>query len=157
MCYEQAVTNYIYCDRQISCKSSIIERKIIMNKVILSGRLTADPYTNIVGETSVTTFTVAVRRNYKNKNGEYESDFIRCEAWGKTGKTIEEYFTKGSAIELIGSWLTGNYEKDGNLVFTNIMLVESFSFALTTKSLENNQQTHNSRQSFSTKQSYKRR
>ncbi len=128
-----------------------------MNKVILSGRLTADPCTNIVGETSVTTFTVAVRRNYKNKDGEYESDFIRCEAWGKTGKTIEEYFTKGSAIELIGSWLTGNYEKDGNLVFTNIMLVESFSFALTTKSLENNQQTHNSRQSFSTKQSYKRR
>lgn len=128
-----------------------------MNKVILSGRLTADPYTNDVGETTVTTFTVAVRRNYKNKDGEYESDFIRCEAWGKTGKTIEEYFTKGSAIELIGSWLTGNYEKDGNLVFTNTMLIESFSFALTTKSLENNQQTHNSRQSFSTKQSYKRR
>ena len=128
-----------------------------MNKVILSGRLTADPYTNVVGETTVTTFTVAVRRNYKNRDGEYDSDFIRCEAWGKTGKTIEEYFTKGSAIELIGSWLTGNYEKDGNLVFTNIMLVESFSFALTTKSLENNQQTHNSKQSFSTKQSYKRR
>lgn len=127
-----------------------------MNKVILSGRLTADPYTNIVGETSVTTFTVAVRRNYKNKDGEYESDFIRCEAWGKAGTTIEEYFTKGSAIELIGSWLTGNYEKDGNLVFTNIMLVESFSFALTTKTMENNQ-THNSKHSFSTKQSYKRR
>lgn len=126
-----------------------------MNKVILSGRLTADPYTNIVGETSVTTFTVAVRRNYKNKDGEYESDFIRCEAWGKTGATIEEYFTKGSAIELIGSWLTGNYEKDGNLVFTNIMLIESFSFALTTKSVEN--QTHNSRQSFSSKQTYKRK
>lgn len=131
-----------------------------MNKVILSGRLTADPYTNFVGETSetsVTTFTVAVRRNYKNKDGKYESDFIRCEAWGKTGKTIEEYFTKGSAIELIGTWVTGNYEKDGNLVFTNTMLIESFSFALTTKSLENNQQTHNSGQSFSAKQSYKRR
>lgn len=127
-----------------------------MNKVILSGRLTADPYTNIVGETSVTTFTVAVRRNYKNKDGEYDSDFIRCEAWGKTGKTIEEYFTKGSAIELIGSWLTGSYEKDGNLVFTNTMLIESFSFALTTKSAENNQ-THNNRQSFSTRQSNKRR
>lgn len=128
-----------------------------MNKVILSGRLAADPHTNIVGETSVTTFTVAVRRNYKNKDEEYKSDFIRCEAWGKAGQAIEEYFTKGSAIELVGSWITGNYENDGNLVFTNTMLIESFSFALTTKSLENNQQTHNSRQSSSTKQSYKHR
>lgn len=126
-----------------------------MNKVILSGRLTADPDTRIIGETSVTTFTLAVRRNYKNKDGEYDSDFIRCEAWGKTGKTIEEYFTKGSAIELIGSWLTGSYEKDGNLVFTNTMLIESFSFALTTKSIEN--QTHNNRQSINTNHSYKRR
>ena len=126
-----------------------------MNKVILSGRLAADPDTKIINKTSVTTFTVAVRRNYKNKDGEYESDFIRCEAWGKTGKTIEEYFTKGSAIELIGSWITGNYEKDGNLVFTNTMLIESFSFALTTKSVEN--QTYNSRQSFSSRQTYKRK
>ena len=125
-----------------------------MNKVILSGRLTADPITNTVGDTSVTTFTIAVRRNYKNKDGEYDSDFIRCEAWSESGETIEKYFTKGSAIELVGSWLTGSYEKDGTIFYTNTMRIDSFSFALTTKAPENNQ-THNSRQTF--KQPYNRR
>lgn len=60
-----------------------------INKVIIAGRLVADPElrTTPSGK-AVANFTVAVRRNYKNKDGNYDSDFISCQVWGKTAETV---------------------------------------------------------------------
>ena len=53
-----------------------------MNKVCLLGRLTADAKISYTGsKTPYTRFTLAVSRNYKNEEGEYDADFISCVAW----------------------------------------------------------------------------
>lgn len=105
-----------------------------MNKVILSGRLTADTETRKVDKTSVTTFSIAVRRNFKNSTGSYDTDFIRCEAWGVVGENISKLFKKGSGIEIVGSWLTGKYEKNGVALYINNCRVESFSYPVSYES-----------------------
>ena len=69
------------------------------NKVILGGRLTADPElkTTPTG-ISVTSFTVAVNRNYRSKSGEEpQADFLNVTAWRQTAEFITRYFRKASS------------------------------------------------------------
>ena len=75
------------------------------NKVILGGRLTADPELKTTpGGVSVTSFTVAVNRNYRSKNGEEtQADFIDVTAWRQTAEFITRYFRKASSICVVGS------------------------------------------------------
>ena len=63
-----------------------------MNKASFIGRLVRDPElkTTTSGK-SVCKFSIAVKRNYKDQNGEYQSDFIDCVAWGVIGETIAKY------------------------------------------------------------------
>lgn len=104
-----------------------------MNKFIATGRLTGDPATRKLSDTTVTCFTLAVKRGYKNKQGEYESDFITCEAWGGKGETIAKYFKKGDPIEIEGAWMTDNYEKDGVKHYSAKCRVSAFNFPLTAR------------------------
>ena len=72
-----------------------------MNKVVLMGRLTRDPevrYTQ-VNNTLVATFSLAVNRNFLNRNGERDADFINIVAWSKTGEFCSKYFKKGQQLE----------------------------------------------------------
>ncbi len=70
-----------------------------MNRVIIMGRLTADPeLRQTQGGADVCRFTVAVNRNFKNAQGEYEADFISCTAWKQTAEFICKYFRKGQMI-----------------------------------------------------------
>lgn len=100
-----------------------------MNKVIIIGRLVANPesHTSESGATSVT-FTVAVDR-FAGKDKEKETDFIRCVAWNKTGEFVGKYFTKGKPIALEGNIKTGSYEKDGVKHFTTDVWVDKAEFA----------------------------
>ena len=110
-----------------------------MNQVQITGRLTSEP-TYRDGNTPSVNFTVAVQRNFKNKNGEYDADFIRCSAFGQRAETITQYFHKGSWIGLTGSWQTGSYTNNqGQKVYTNQLIVNSFEFGPSNQS--NNQQT----------------
>lgn len=82
-----------------------------MNKVILIGRLTADPeLRQTQSGISSCRFTVAVNRKYKNDNGEYEADFLTCVAWRQTAEFVSRYFTKGKMIALEGSLRSGKYQ-----------------------------------------------
>ena len=55
-------------------------------------------------------FTVAVNRRYKNEStGEYDADFISCQAWRQTAEFVSKYFSKGKMIALEGSLRTGKY------------------------------------------------
>lgn len=66
-----------------------------MNKVILVGRLTRDPEVkNTMTGRAVATFTLAVDRRFKNKDGQKEADFIPIVFWGKTGRTGRSIFIK---------------------------------------------------------------
>ncbi len=102
-----------------------------MNSVQLVGRLVRDPevrYTNGDNQIAVARFTVACNRKYK-KDGEQDTDFISCIAFGKTSEFIERYFQKGNSIGLNGRIQTGSYtNKDGQKVYTTDVFVESVEF-----------------------------
>lgn len=84
-----------------------------MNKVILIGRMTADPETRTTQSgTTTCSFTIAVDRN-NGADKEKTADFIRCVAFGKRGEFVGRYFTKGKQIAVIGNLKTGSY-KDKN-------------------------------------------
>ena len=84
-----------------------------MNKVILVGRLTADPeLRQTQSGTSTCSFSVAVDRN-NGADKEKTTDFIRCVAFGKKAEFVGRYFNKGKQIAIIGNLKTGSY-KDRN-------------------------------------------
>lgn len=103
-----------------------------MNKVIVVGRLTRDPemkYTIGESATAIARFSLAVNRKFKNADGEYETDFINCVAFGKTAEFIEKYFNKGMAMGIVGRIQTGSYtNKDGQKVYTTEVVVEETEF-----------------------------
>ena len=63
-----------------------------MNKALLVGRLTRDPELRTTpGGIAVTRFTIAISEPYTNKNGERETNFINCVAWGRQADNISKY------------------------------------------------------------------
>lgn len=99
-----------------------------MNKVILIGRLTADPELRTTPSgTQTCSFTVAVDRN-NGKDKEKTADFIRCTAFGARAEFVGRYFVKGKQIALTGNIKTGSYEKDGVKHFTTDVWVDEVEF-----------------------------
>lgn len=101
-----------------------------MNKVFLRGNLTRDVDTKQINNGNwMARFTVAVRRDFKNADGEYDSDFLNCISYNKTAEMLGKYFHKGSGIIVIGHIQTGSYDdKDGKRVYTTDIVVESVEF-----------------------------
>lgn len=81
------------------------------NKVILGGRLTADPELKTTPSgVSVTSFTVAVNRRFQSKNGEEsQADFINVTAWRQTAEFVTRFFRKASSICVVGSIQTRSW------------------------------------------------
>lgn len=74
------------------------------NKVILGGRLTADPELKTTPSgISVCSFCVAINRDYKGPDGKYQADFINVTAWRGTAEFVSRYFRKASSICVVGS------------------------------------------------------
>ena len=104
-----------------------------MNKVILMGRLTADPEIRYSqgqnGEQmAIARFSVAVDRRFKKEN-DASADFPSCVAFGKTADFVGKYFYKGMKIALEGRLQTGSYEKDGVKHYTTDVIAEAVEFA----------------------------
>lgn len=93
-----------------------------MNKVMLVGRLTAEPeLRSTQKQIEVAKFTVAVGRKDT-------ADFIGCTAFGELGKLIERYVHKGHRIGVVGRIQTGSYEKDGKKFYTQTVVVDEAEF-----------------------------
>lgn len=102
-----------------------------MNSVILSGRLTAAPeirYTTGAEPIAIASYTLAVQRDFKNNEGNYDADFIRCTAFGKRAEFAEKYLNKGMKILVEGRLQTGSYEKDGVKHYTTDLMVNKHEF-----------------------------
>lgn len=100
---------------------------IIINKVVLLGRLTKDPELRYAAGsgTAVCRFTLAVSRQFKKD----ETDFINCIAFNKPGEAIAQYLTKGRQLAVVGNIRTGSYDgQDGIKRYTTDVVVESFEF-----------------------------
>jgi single-strand DNA-binding protein len=104
------------------------------NKVILGGRLTAEPeLKQTQGGHSVVSFSVAVNRRTK-PGEEQKSDFFNVTAWRQTADFVARYFHKGSSICIVGflqnsSWQDQNGQKHyrTDIVADEVMFVDSKS------------------------------
>lgn len=83
----------------------------MLNKVIIMGRLTADPeLRQTTTGISSCRFSVAVDRPYKSKEtGERQADFIRVTTWRQTAEFVSRYFSKGKMIIVEGSLRNNDY------------------------------------------------
>lgn len=103
-----------------------------MNLVVLKGRLTRDPeirYSTGENATATARFSLAINRKFKNKEGNYDADFISCVSFGKTAEFIEKYLHKGDETVITGRIQTGSYtNKDGVKVYTTDVVVEEVEF-----------------------------
>lgn len=101
----------------------------MLNSCQIQGRLTAEPELNTSGSTQVVRFTLASQRSFKNKNGDYDADFIRCTAFGQRANFIAQHFHKGQKMIVEGRWQTGSYtDQQGNKVYTNDLMVSNTEF-----------------------------
>ena len=107
-----------------------------LNKVILGGRLTADPELKTTQSgISVVSFTIAVSRRYSKDSGQQsESDFFNVTAWRQTAEFVSRYFRKGSSICVSGSIQNRNWtDQQGqkhyrtDIVADEVMFVDSRS------------------------------
>lgn len=105
----------------------------MLNHITIMGRLTKDPElrrTN--GGVPVVSFTLAVDRDFKEKNGEKETDFIDVVAWRSTAEFVEKFFVKGRMAVVAGrlqirSWIDngGNKRRNAEVVADNVYFGDS--------------------------------
>lgn len=101
-----------------------------MNKIILMGRLTADPkidYTRSDDPKKYARYTLAVNRRYKRK-GEAEADFIPCIAWGGAAEFAEKYMKKGAMFAITGRLQIRSWDKEGERRWRTDVIVEEQYF-----------------------------
>ena len=85
----------------------------MLNKVILIGRLTDDPELRYTPNgTAVCNFTLAVQRSFRNRQGEYDTDFIDIVVWRKQAENCANYLSKGRLVATEGRLQIRSYETD---------------------------------------------
>ncbi len=87
-----------------------------LNKIFIMGRLTRDPeLRRTQSGTAVTSFSLAVDRDYKGQSGEKETDFIDVVAWRNTAEFVSKYFSKGRMAVVEGRLQIRDWkDRDGN-------------------------------------------
>ncbi len=110
----------------------------MVNNVILVGRLTTDPeIVEIDTDKKVTTVILAVNRNFKNMDGVYETDFIRCILWNSIASTTTEYCHVGDVIGVKGRLQSSKYEDENKKIHYKVDdIAERVTFLSTNKKHE---------------------
>jgi single-strand DNA-binding protein len=103
---------------------------LMMNRVVLVGRLTKDPDLRYTPNgVPVATFTLAVNRPFSSQSGEREADFINCVVWRKPAENVANFLKKGSLAGVDGRIQTRHYEgQDGKRVYVTEVQAESVQF-----------------------------
>ena len=110
-----------------------------MNNVVLIGRLAKDvELRRTASGKAVASFTLAVNKDFKNEQGNYDADFIDCVAFEQRAETISKHVHKGDRFGVVGQLATRSYEnKEGKKVKVTEVKVTGFDF------LEGKKQTEN--------------
>lgn len=101
----------------------------MLNKVVLIGRLCADPelrYTQ--SGIPVTSFRLAVDRGFRGQDGGKQTDFIPIVTWRNQAENCAKYLAKGRLVAVAGRIQTGSYEKDGQRVYTTDVVADEVTF-----------------------------
>lgn len=103
---------------------------MMINQVTLVGRLTRDPELKYTADgIPVTNITLAVERNFRNQNGEIETDFVQCTLWKKVAENTAHYCQKGSIVGATGRIQTRNYENaEGQRIYVTEVIAETIKF-----------------------------
>ena len=109
-----------------------------MNNVVLVGRLTEDPKViEMEDGKKVTSVNVAVSRNFKNTEGIYETDFIRCILWNGIASNTSEYCHSGDVIGIKGRLQTSSYEDENKKMhYVTEVVAERVTFLSSSKPKE---------------------
>jgi len=88
----------------------------LLNRVILIGRLVADPQLRYTQNgIAVTSFTLAVNRPYTTQNGEREADFIDIVTWRKLAETCANHLNKGRLVAVEGRLQIRSYDDQNGI------------------------------------------
>ena len=95
-----------------------------MNKIYLIGNLTRDPeLVETASGVQRCRFSIAVNRNYRNADGERQTDFFNCTAWRAMAETIARYTKKGNKVAVTGSIQLRNYEDNQGVKRTAVDII----------------------------------
>ena len=100
-----------------------------MNMLYLMGRLTRDPEIKTVDGKKSSFITLAVKRQFKNPEGQYDTDFISCVLWNVIAERVGEFCKKGDLIAVKGRIQNDNYtDDDNNMVYQYQIIADQVSF-----------------------------
>ena len=104
------------------------------NLVYLIGRLCEDPVTKEYEDgKSMLTINLAVQRSFKDENGIYETDFIRCILWNGIAAHTSEYCKKGDLVGVKGRIQNRSYDDSGEKKYITEVIVDKVSFLASKK------------------------
>ena len=106
----------------------------MLNQIVLVGRITQDPkVTELDHGKKVCNVTVAIPRSYKNENGEYDTDFVKCTMWSGVAENTSEYCKQGDLIGIKGRIQTRIIEKDNSKQSIQEVIAEKVTFLAKSK------------------------
>ena len=110
----------------------------MLNQVVLVGRLTSDlEITETEGGRKVANMILAVQRTFKNQDGIYEADFIKCSLWNAIADSTAEYCKKGDIVGIKGRLQVNSYEdKEGKKQYSTDVVAEKVTFLSSKNSVE---------------------
>lgn len=112
-----------------------------MNQISLVGRLTEEPVLKTKEKIAKLNITIAVPRTYKNQDGIYETDFIRCVLWDNIARRTSEYCHKGDLVGVKGRLQVRNYQgNDETTKYISEVVVESLTFLSSTKAVHESEE-----------------
>lgn len=102
---------------------------VIINSCTFTGRLTRDPDIGNSGKTTFASFGLAVKRNYKNSDGGYDTDFFEFRAYGRTADFVEKYFKKGMKADIASVARQDHWtDKEGKKQNATVFVVNTMEF-----------------------------
>ncbi len=127
-----------------------------MNKVILTGRLTRDPESRMSqSNMEVSRFSLACQSDFVNKDGQRDTEFINCVAFGRLANTINRFCKKGTMIGAQGRIRNGSYDaQDGTKRYTTDVVVDQMEFLSSRNSNSENSSYENNSYSSNNVSSY---
>lgn len=108
----------------------------MVNNTVLVGRIANGLELKKAGDAVVADINIAVQSKKKDSNGNYKTNFFKCELWNKRAERTVDYFKIGDMVSVVGSIDIDTYEKDG--VRREIYKIIPDSFDLVMPSKERN-------------------
>lgn len=101
----------------------------MLNHIVMMGRLVRDPELRNAGDTPVCSFRIACDRDFKNKDGEKETDFVDVVVWRRLAENVAKYFSKGRMAVVSGRLQIREWtDKDGEKRFNTEIVADNVYF-----------------------------